>query len=51
MAPEALRTDTIKRRAEFRTEGRPILSVYLDVETESLSARGSRLEPRAASAQ
>ncbi len=38
MAPEALGTGTIKRLAELRTEGRPMLSVYLDLEAESLSA-------------
>ena len=38
MAPEAPGTGTIKRLAEFRTERRPMLSIYLDLEAEWLSA-------------
>jgi hypothetical protein len=37
MAPDAIGAGTIKRLTELRTRGRPTLSVYLDLEAESLS--------------
>jgi len=38
MPPEAISRRTFKRLAELGTEGRPMLSIYLDLEAESLSA-------------
>ena len=38
MTPDAIGAGTIKRLAELRTGGAPTLSVYLDLDTETLSS-------------